>query len=228
MPAYVVCTIKSWNIKNFQLLKNKDTKNEWHLITRKEDLTYPVLKRINPVYVFFPHWSWKIPEEIYNNFVCIGFHMTDLPFGRGGSPLQNLIVRGIYETKVSAFRVTKEMDAGDIYLKRDLNLDGAAKEIFERMSSIVYEMILEIVNKKIVPRPQQGEVVLFKRRTPAESDISSLNNIQKIYDYIRMLDAEGYPPAFIETQHLRIEFSDAQLKNNTIIAKCTIQLKDKK
>ena len=43
--------------------------------------------------------------------------MTDLPFGRGGSPLQNLIVRGFEETMTSAIKVTKGIDTGDIYLK---------------------------------------------------------------------------------------------------------------
>ena len=32
-------------------------------------------------------------QEIHENYKCIIFHMTDLPFGRGGSPLQNLISR---------------------------------------------------------------------------------------------------------------------------------------
>jgi methionyl-tRNA formyltransferase len=44
--------------------------------------------------------------------------MTDLPFGRGGSPLQNLISRKIYNTKLSAIRVVKELDAGPVFLKK--------------------------------------------------------------------------------------------------------------
>jgi len=50
--------------------------------------------------------------------------MTDLPFGRGGSPLQNLIVRGFTHTKLSALRVEKGLDTGDIYLKEDLEQYG--------------------------------------------------------------------------------------------------------
>ena len=51
-----------------------------------------------------------IPTEIFTSFECIVFHMTDLPYGRGGSPLQNLIVRGHKKTKVSALKVVKEVD----------------------------------------------------------------------------------------------------------------------
>ena len=44
--------------------------------------------------------------------------MTDLPFGRGGSPLQNLIVRGYKSTKLTAIKVQSGIDTGDIYLKK--------------------------------------------------------------------------------------------------------------
>ena len=33
-----------------------------------------------------------------------------------------------------------------------------------------------------------------------------------MYDYIRMLDADGYPKAFIENEYFKFEFSKASLK----------------
>lgn len=86
-------------------------------IKDKQDLTVERLERINPQYVFLPHWSYIIPKKVYENFNCVIFHMTDLPFGRGGSPLQNLISRGIYRTKISAIRCSKILDGGDVFLK---------------------------------------------------------------------------------------------------------------
>ena len=77
-----------------------------------EELSHVRLSEINPEYVFFPHWSWRIPESIYGNYSCVIFHMTDLPYGRGGSPLQNLIVRGHKSTQVSALKCIAELDAG--------------------------------------------------------------------------------------------------------------------
>ena len=68
-------------------------------IASPEALTVEALAAIQPRYVFFLHWSSYIPAAIYDAFPCVVFHMTDLPFGRGGSPLQNLIARGIYQTK---------------------------------------------------------------------------------------------------------------------------------
>ena len=197
-------------------------------IRNKSDLSYHNLCKIAPKYIFFPHWSYIIPAEIYENFNCVIFHMTDLPFGRGGSPLQNLIERGIYHTKISAIKCVKELDAGDIYLKKDFDIsEGSAAEIYMRAGIIVSKMIDEIIEKDPVPCPQIGRVVEFKRRKPEQSDISELQELHKIYDYIRMLDADGYPPAFLENRNIKLEFTNARLINNEIVANVVIKKKGK-
>jgi len=220
----IIATIKSWNIKNaLKLKKNFINKYEVKIITKKEDLTYEKIIKINPEYIFFPHWSWIIPEEIYNNFECVVFHMTDLPFGRGGSPLQNLILRGIKKTKISAIKVVKELDAGAIYIKRPLSLIGSAEEIYKKASKIIFEdMIPYLLRNEITPKPQKGKIVIFKRRMPEDSKIPENLTFDKVYDYIRMLDAEGYPPSFLETKNLKFEFKNAIKKNKYIEAKVYI------
>jgi methionyl-tRNA formyltransferase len=197
-----------------------------HTIEKKEDLTYENLKKINPKYVFFPHWSYIIPSEIYDNFECIIFHMTDVPFGRGGSPLQNLISRGIYETKISALKCVKELDAGPVYLKKYLSLHGNAEEIYIRAAEIIKEMIVYIIKHNPKPVSQEGEVTYFPRRKPHEGDISNLSSLRQVYDFIRMLDAEGYPRAFIETENFIFEFERASLKHDYIHADVKIRRKE--
>ena len=227
MKTIIIATIKTWNIKNAEKLAHtiKDKTNT-KIITSKKELTIDTIKTLNPEYIFFPHWSWKIPEAIYANYPCIVFHMTDLPFGRGGSPLQNLIVRGYKQTKISAIKVVEAMDAGDVYLKEDLDLYGTADEIFMRASKIVFEkMIPQILKNKIIPKAQQGEITTFKRRRPEESTIEGLQTLEQLYDHIRMLDGEGYPKAFIETEHFKIELSRASRKPDGIIADAKIVLK---
>jgi methionyl-tRNA formyltransferase len=220
---FVIATIKSWNIKRAEEMI-KESNHQIKLITEKEELSYENLNSFKPEYIFFPHWSWIIPDNIYNNFNCVVFHMTDLPYGRGGSPLQNLIVRGIENTKISALKVDGGLDTGPIYLKKDLNLYGTAEEVFLRASSLIFdEMIPEIINNEILPKEQKGEVVEFKRRKPYQSEIKKEFSLSKIYDYIRMLDAEGYPDAFIEYGDLKLEFSRAKLTADGIVADVKIK-----
>jgi hypothetical protein len=53
-----------------------------------------------------------------------------------------------------------------------------------------------------------------------------VDTLSRAYDYIRMLDGEGYPPAFIETEKLRIEFSDAQYMGSWVSAKVVIKKRE--
>lgn len=175
--------------------------------------------------VFVPHWSYIIPAEVFENFECVIFHMTDLPFGRGGSPLQNLIARGFSETVITAIRCTEILDGGPVYLKRPLSLLGTAEEIFIRADRVIEEMVIEIVTRAIKPVPQVGEVVNFIRRQPTESDIAGCKDLDHIYDLIRMLDADGYPSAFVDVGPFRLEFTRASRKADTVNADVRIRLK---
>lgn len=191
---------------------------EANIINNKAQLSATELNKIKPDYIFFLHWSYIIPKDVFENFNCIVFHMTDLPYGRGGSPLQNLIMRGHSETMISAIKVSKGIDTGPIYLKKGLSLNGTAKEIFLRAGKVMFKMIKEIITKRPIPIDQIGEVVTFKRRTPLESNLNEVSDIKTAYNYIRMLDAEGYPKAFFETEFLKFEFSKALLRQDGLTA----------
>ena len=228
-PAVVICTQKSWNIENAEKLKAKyDRVYDISVITEKDQLCPEVLKKIRPEYIFIPHWSYIIPESVFGTWPCVVFHMTDLPFGRGGSPLQNLIVRGFTETKLSAIRVDEGLDTGDIYLKEDLDLSGSADEILRRASDIIFtKMIPYLLEQKPVPVPQSGEAVTFKRRKPEDGRLLPEMDSKTIYDYIRMLDGEGYPPAFLEMGDYILRFSEAELAEGKVTAKVTFERREK-
>jgi methionyl-tRNA formyltransferase len=212
----------AYSNKIYDKIFKKNNKN-YHFIFNKNKLSTQKLQKIKPKYIFFVHWSNIIPDYIYSKYTCIIFHMTDLPFGRGGSPLQNLISRGIYNTKISAIRCEKEIDSGKIYLKKNLLIkNGSAKEIYLKSGKIIKKMIDEICKKNIIPKPQEGEVIFFKRRTKEQSEINNLDTLKKIYDQIRMLDCDGYPNAFFNFQGFNYSFKNAKLKKNAIIANVKI------
>lgn len=208
---YVVAGTKPWSLDAFQA-KVGDLDN-WHFISEKENLTIEKLQEISPKYVFFPHWNWIVPDCILNQFECVCFHMTDVPYGRGGSPLQNLIIRGHKETKLTALRMTNELDSGPVYLKVPLSLKGTAQEIFEKTAFKIMDLADEISKTEPEPEEQKGEIITFPRRTPAQSKLEDGLPLEKLYDYIRMLDAETYPKAFIQHGEYKIEFDNATLNS---------------
>ena len=181
---------------------------EVKIISSPNQLTVEAVSAINPEWIFVPHWSFLIPESIWGQWPTVIFHMTDLPYGRGGSPLQNLIQRGHTSTMLTALRCSAGLDAGDVYLKQPLSLHGSAEEIFLRADGLIEQMIERIVREEPMATPQQGEPVLFKRRTPDQSNLASCTEgeLSAWYDQIRMLDAEGYPHAFLEALGMRLEF----------------------
>lgn len=219
----IVATIKSWNIKEFDLLKKKLPQYRWFLVTDEKQLKLNKISDINPDYIFFPHWSWIIPKQIWNQYECVVFHMTDLPYGRGGTPLQNLIMKGQKKTKISALKVNQKVDGGHIYLKKPLSLIGSASEIFKRAAKTVFrKMIPEIIDKKLKPKKQIGKVVKFKRLGKRQSKIRQSDDLKTIYNRIRMLDAEGYPKASFNTNKLRFEFEKAIIKDKIVVTKAKI------
>lgn len=165
MNTYVVATIKTWNVAAFRW-RTPLLPGIWHLIERHEDLTRERLEAINPRYVFFPHWSWMVPRAVLRIAECVCFHMTDVPYGRGGSPLQNLIARGHEKARLSALRMVGPLEAGPIYAQRTPDLSGRAQEIYQRAVDQVYDLIGAIIRREPAPAPQDGPAPVFRRRLP--------------------------------------------------------------
>ena len=220
---YLAVGTNPWNKKIYEEYRLK-LPGHWNFISKKKEMDIENITHLSPKYIFFLHWSWIVPKEITDNFKCVCFHMTDVPYGRGGSPLQNLIVRGHRLTKLTALRMVKEMDAGPVYLKKNLSLEGSAEEIYMRATRLSFDMIQQIISEEIQPVEQSGKPTVFQRRTPAESKIKKLNNLESIHDFIRMLDAQGYPHAYLEYEGYRFEFSRSCLYNDGIRADVTITM----
>jgi methionyl-tRNA formyltransferase len=221
----VIASPKPWHAGLAASLRRR-TGADFITIREPKDFTAAQLARIRPRYVFLPHWSHRIEAVIFERYECVIFHMTDLPFGRGGSPLQNLIVRGFRDTKISAIRCVAGLDTGPVYLKRPLSLLGSAEEIFLRATAVIEDMIAEIVRKRPRPKPQRGTPTMFKRRKPEQGDLAAAKSLDEAFDLIRMLDAEGYPRAFLTAGTFRIEFTRASRRTGHVLADACITLMD--
>lgn len=221
MKQFVVASSSGWFPKSCLegLIDN------YVFIEGKDELTYEYLCSINPRYVFFPHWSWVIDEKIIDQFECVIFHTAPLPYGRGGSPIQNLILNKIRNSPVCALRATKDIDAGPIYLKMNVCLSGPAHEIFSRIRVVVCEMIIRMIAIEPTPKPQVGKGSVFRRRNPMQSELPIGGDLDDLYDHIRMLDADGYPKAFVSHGNWKLEISDARLNGDQIIANIVIKKK---
>ena len=220
MKKYLVLSVSNYFKKK---IKNKN----FFFIKKKNQFNIKLVKKINPELIFVPHWNWKISDEICSLFKVIIFHSTPLPYGRGGTPIQNMIQRGFINTKICAIEANPVIDSGRIFLKRNLSLKGDVNSIYQRMYKVINDMIFFLKKKLPSPVPQTGKVVYFKRRKSEDSEISNIKSFKDIYNYIRMLDVnvKDFPKAYIETKYLKIYFTKPQIINKKIYAKAVINLK---
>jgi methionyl-tRNA formyltransferase len=212
--TYLLCAYRDWALQLYTMLA-KRYKNMF-LLKDPKKLTFDYVKKINPKFVFFPDWSWKVDENIVKNFKCVCIHESNLPKFRGGSPLQNQIIRGIKKTKSTAFLMTEKLDEGDILLQKDLSLEGSIDDIFARMKKNDYDIITKIIAGKYRLKKQKGRPTYYKRRQPQESELKTLNHSKRyLYDFIRML-GDPYPNAFIKIGKKRIIFKSANFDGNEL------------
>jgi methionyl-tRNA formyltransferase len=85
-------------------------------------------------------------------------------------------------------------------------------------------MIVRIVGERLQPVAQEGEPVFFQRRKPADGDLAAATSLESVHDLIRMLDGEGYPPAFLKIGRLRLEFTRAGRRLDLVLADVRIYL----
>ena len=220
--TYLVAAIGEWNRDLFNI-KSTVLEGDWSYVSTPRELE-KYLSVNDPQYIFFPHWRWIVSPHIVNKYNCVCFHMTDLPYGRGGSPLQNLIQLGHKTTVLSALKMDKGTDSGPIYFKEQLSLEGSAEQIYCRSAELAWDMIIRLIKEKPMSTPQIGDVTTFKRRTPAESELPHFDELSKLYDFIRMLDAPTYPRAFLKSNGLKFVFSNVDWNKGSLIAEVQINI----
>jgi len=207
------------------LRKNRIINKHSEIIRNRKELTYKKVHLIKPDYIMFPHWSYIVPENIFLNYKCICFHSAPLPFGQGGSPIQNMIIQGFKETEVCSLLMEKELDAGPIYLRTKIKLSGTLDEILVRIYNAIAKQIKVFKSKEPSPRNQHGNPYKFKRLTAQDNLINFDNDLNSIFDQIRMLDSDLYPSAYMKSGNYMLDFSNAEITNDSINANVKIHRK---
>ena len=72
----VIVSNKEWHRQYIEELSAR-TGSEVVYIDNKSEVNYQRFAELQPDWVFFPHWSYIIPADVYENFRCVIFHMTD-------------------------------------------------------------------------------------------------------------------------------------------------------
>jgi len=193
-----------WAINIYERLKKEYPKDQVSIINGEAEFRKFDVDSFKPDIILFYGWSFIVPETLTVKYKCLMLHPSDLPKYRGGSPIQNQIIDGILDSKVTIFRMMKKLDAGDILAVDSLDLRGAIHDIFERMENSGYELTKKILEENPTPTVQNNsDATYYKRRTISQSEITIDEIINKdasyLYNKIRML-SDPYPNAYIKSK----------------------------
>lgn len=130
------------------------------------------------IYLVFAYGK-LIPERIFNipGQKTINLHGSLLPDLRGASPIETAILRGYRHTGWTVQYITREMDAGDVIARREVEIteDETAGELIERMVPAGIELIMEVLTglpeNKFKRLPQDPEKATFCSRIEPEMGI---------------------------------------------------------
>lgn len=160
--------------------------------------------------IFFFGWSYFVPAHIHRQTNCIVLHPSSLPSYRGGSPLQNQIIEGVNESKISYFLMNSKIDEGDLVYQIPLSLKGNLQEILDRIIEYSPPIILAIclqylfLNKLIKVPQGSNNISLYKRRKPSMSEISLDDfgdfTALELHNKIRSLQ-DPYPNAYVKCKN---------------------------
>jgi methionyl-tRNA formyltransferase len=129
-------------------------------------------------------------------------HASDLPTGRGWSPLAWQVLDGQNVIPITLFEAVDEIDAGPIYLKDSVHFQSGEllPEMQAALGSKIIEMCLRFAEAVDIsatnPEPQIGQASHYQRRTPEDSRIDPNRTIADQFDLLRVVDNERYPAFF--------------------------------
>ncbi|MDD5120703.1 MAG: methionyl-tRNA formyltransferase [Candidatus Omnitrophica bacterium] len=127
-------------------------------------------------------------------------HESDLPRGRGWSPMTWQAAMGKMKIPVTLFDAFVDCDSGDYYLKDYILLDGTEliEDIRRKQAAKTIEMIDRYLSKyPMRAKPQKGAATYYRRRTPADNQLNIFQSIRSQFNIMRVADNERYPLYFL-------------------------------
>ncbi len=136
-------------------------------------------------------------EKLELNERNIVIHASDLPQGKGFSPLQWQILEGKDSITLTLFEAVDEVDAGPYYFKDSIELK--ATELYDelrlKLGNKIVEMAVRLVRNldELKPKEQTGAESFYPRRRDKDDELDITRSIESQFNHFRIADNEKYP-----------------------------------
>ena len=186
------------------------TLNQWFVPYAKDlaaRLAADIYFEHNTIYekydiVFMLSYHNIIPTSfLNNNRHNIVVHASELPKGKGWSPLFWQVLDGQNNIPFTMFEANSDLDSGDIYMVKHLRLTGLElhDEIRAKQAATTIEMCVEFVlhyDKYSKPKKQTGEGSIYARRSEKDSELNIDRTIRELFSLLRITSNSEYPAFF--------------------------------
>jgi methionyl-tRNA formyltransferase len=128
-------------------------------------------------------------------------HASDLPAGRGWSPLVWQVLEGRDEITLSLCEAVDEVDAGPILKKASFTLKGDElsdeihRKLFETELALMDYAVENFGELKATPQPTDG-ISHYRKRSKADSRLDPEKSIAEQFNLLRISDPLRYPCFF--------------------------------
>ncbi len=197
------CAYREWALKILTTVAQDEIAAvDMTIVTSPRDVTSELVDALKPDIMLFYGWSWMVSKEILDKALCLCLHPSRLPKYRGGSPWQHQIMAGETSSAVSIFRMTEEVDAGDLCVYAPFSLEGDLRDVFDRVVKIGIRETFRIIARQRRDDmdfwSQSGTPTVYRRRSPEESEIQDIRTMtaKDAYNKIRALH-DPYPNAYV-------------------------------
>lgn len=135
----------------------------------------------------------------YRNTLVI--HASDLPLGRGWSPLIWQVLAGARDITVTMLEAVDTVDAGPIWRQETFRIEG--HELHDELNERLFEIEVRLMDWAVehvpgsMPVPQRDVPPTYYRlRKPEDSRLDPRRTIEDQFDLLRTCDPERYPAFF--------------------------------
>ncbi|MBZ0159608.1 MAG: UDP-2,4-diacetamido-2,4,6-trideoxy-beta-L-altropyranose hydrolase [bacterium] len=152
-------------------------------------------------------------------------HASDLPCGRGMSPMTWLVLEGKDRIPVTLLEAADLVDSGDIYMQVRFELTGTEliDELRAAVTKATFHLCREFVDqfptsaaKRV---PQKGNPTFYRRRFPKDSELNVAQSLATQFNLLRVVDNDHYPAWFNHKGSrylLKIERADDSIGDSEI------------
>lgn len=142
----------------------------------------------------------KVFKNLHLNSHNLVVHESDLPKGKGWSPVTWQVLEGKKKIPVTLIEATKDLDSGAIYANEYIQLKGheLLDEIKHQQGLKTKKLILDFVDRypNVKDSLQEGKSTYYPKRTPKDSELNIAKSIKEQFDLLRVCDNERYPAYF--------------------------------